>query len=156
MRTFWAATIALFVAINVPGVARSAETGTIKGLVVDSSGKGLRGAIVSAIDEDHQKSISVLTDPQGRFILDQLPPKPYTIRARLVGFEDASSDELEIASGGANKDVRLAMALAEQAGTLATGPLSAEVGRLWAASAATVGDDEDFNRIVQFIEPGRA
>ncbi|WP_281349255.1 NAD(P)-dependent oxidoreductase [Pandoraea anapnoica] len=54
------------------------------------------------------------------------------------------------------KDVRLAMALAEQTGTLATGPLSAEVGRLWAASAATVGDDEDFNRIVQFIEPGRA
>ncbi|WP_281351014.1 NAD(P)-dependent oxidoreductase [Pandoraea pneumonica] len=54
------------------------------------------------------------------------------------------------------KDVRLAMALAEQTGTLSTGPLSAEVGRLWAASAQSVGDDEDFNRIVQFIEAGRA
>ncbi|GAB3629413.1 3-hydroxyisobutyrate dehydrogenase [Pandoraea terrae] len=54
------------------------------------------------------------------------------------------------------KDVRLAMNLAEATGTLATAPFSAQAGRLWAASAESVADDEDFNRIVQFIEGRKA
>lgn len=45
------------------------------------------------------------------------------------------------------KDVRLAMEMVAQTGIDA--PLSGEVGRLWASSAETIGDDEDFNRIVQ-------
>lgn len=48
------------------------------------------------------------------------------------------------------KDVRLAMALLESAH--ATAPIAKEAGRLWAASADTIGDAEDFNRIVQFID----
>ena len=44
------------------------------------------------------------------------------------------------------KDVRLAQELIGQTGL--TLPLSAEVARLWALSAETIGDDEDFNRIV--------
>jgi len=31
-------------------------------------------------------------------------------------------------------------------------PIAKEAGRLWAASEASIGDAEDFNRIVQFIE----
>ena len=72
--------------------------------MVDSSGKGLRGAIVSAINEDQQKSISVLTDPQGRFLLDQLPPELYVVRARLVGFDDSCSDELDISAGDSSQE----------------------------------------------------
>ena len=49
------------------------------------------------------------------------------------------------------KDVRLAMALLESVD--ATAPISKEVGRLWAKSEASIADGEDFNRIVQFIEP---
>ncbi|WP_034298542.1 NAD(P)-dependent oxidoreductase [Herbaspirillum sp. RV1423] len=48
------------------------------------------------------------------------------------------------------KDLRLAMGLLADLGMSA--PLSGEVGRLWAASSATLADGEDFNRIVQFIE----
>jgi len=44
------------------------------------------------------------------------------------------------------KDVRLAQEMIGQTGL--TLPLSAEVARLWALSAETIGDDEDFNRIV--------
>ena len=78
----------------------------------------------------------MLTDPQGRFILDQLPPKPYTIRARLVGFEDTLSDELEIASGSGNKDVRLAMEpakdlLAQRTGASLFGELKIEDHEQW-------------------------
>ena len=45
------------------------------------------------------------------------------------------------------KDVRLAAELIAQTGLAL--PLSAEVARLWQSSAETIGDDEDFNRIVE-------
>jgi len=48
------------------------------------------------------------------------------------------------------KDVRLAMALLD--GVHENAPIAKEAGRLWAASEASIGDSEDFNRIVQFIE----
>ncbi|MHB9838330.1 NAD(P)-dependent oxidoreductase [Paraburkholderia terrae] len=49
------------------------------------------------------------------------------------------------------KDIRLAMALLSSVG--ANAPVSTETGRLWAESEKSIGDAEDFNRIVQFIEP---
>jgi 3-hydroxyisobutyrate dehydrogenase len=47
------------------------------------------------------------------------------------------------------KDVRLAMDLLRS--VHANAPMSTEAGRLWAESAGTIGDAEDFNRIVQFV-----
>ena len=49
------------------------------------------------------------------------------------------------------KDVRLAAELIGQTGLNL--PLSAEAARLWGLSAATIGDDEDFNRIVELGAP---
>lgn len=89
--------------------APAADQGAVKGQVVDGAGKGLRGAIVSAINEDQQKSISVLTDEQGRFILDQLPPELYTVRARLVGYDDSFSEEMDVQAGAASKDLKLSL-----------------------------------------------
>lgn len=48
------------------------------------------------------------------------------------------------------KDMRLAMALLQSID--ATAPVAHEAGRLWAASEAAIGDAEDFNRIVQYID----
>jgi 3-hydroxyisobutyrate dehydrogenase len=48
------------------------------------------------------------------------------------------------------KDVRLAMDLLRAVN--ANAPIATEAGRLWAKSADSIGDAEDFNRIVQFID----
>ncbi len=48
------------------------------------------------------------------------------------------------------KDIRLAMALLQSVEAVA--PIAKETGRLWAKSADSIGDAEDFNRIVQFID----
>jgi 3-hydroxyisobutyrate dehydrogenase len=48
------------------------------------------------------------------------------------------------------KDVRLAMDLLRAVNVNA--PIATEAGRLWAKSADSIGDAEDFNRIVQFID----
>lgn len=51
------------------------------------------------------------------------------------------------------KDLRLAAAMIEQSG--ASVPLAREALRLWADSAASVDDGEDFNRIVDYEEQAR-
>ncbi|WP_341646952.1 NAD(P)-dependent oxidoreductase [Thauera sp. SDU_THAU2] len=51
------------------------------------------------------------------------------------------------------KDLRLAVAMIEQSG--ASVPLAREALRLWADSAASVDDGEDFNRIVDYEEQAR-
>nr|WP_158937048.1 NAD(P)-dependent oxidoreductase [Burkholderia sp. S171] len=48
------------------------------------------------------------------------------------------------------KDIRLAMDLLRSQNINA--PIASEAGRLWEQSARSIGDAEDFNRIVQFIE----
>ncbi len=108
-RTF----VALFITVCVCTPASAAEMGRVSGTVVDGAGKGLRGAIVSAINEDQQKSISVLSDPEGRFILDQLPPEVYLLRARLVGYEDTLTDEIDVSPGEASKTQKIVMAPAK-------------------------------------------
>lgn len=49
------------------------------------------------------------------------------------------------------KDLRLAAAMIEQSG--ASAPLAQEALRLWADSSASLDDAEDFNRIVDYVEP---
>lgn len=51
------------------------------------------------------------------------------------------------------KDLRLAAEMIAKSG--ASAPLSNEALRLWAESAAALADDEDFNRIVDFVEPNQ-
>ena len=109
MRKILHINIALLLAMTVTGTAWAAELGSIRGTVVDGSGKGLRGAIVSAIQEDEQKSISVLTDPEGRFILDRLPPTEYELRARLVGFDDKYLDPVSISAGDGNENAEFVL-----------------------------------------------
>ncbi|WP_431226643.1 NAD(P)-dependent oxidoreductase [Burkholderia contaminans] len=48
------------------------------------------------------------------------------------------------------KDVRLAMDMLRKLDV--TAPIAIEAGRLWAASVESIGDQEDFNRIVEFTE----
>ena len=109
MRNTWRTKVAFLAGIAMTAAVSAADTGSLNGTVVDSSGKGLRGAIVSAINEDQQKSISVLTDSQGRFILDQLPPELYVVRARLVGFDDARTDEIDISAGDSGNALKLTL-----------------------------------------------
>ncbi|OXJ00421.1 MULTISPECIES: NAD(P)-dependent oxidoreductase [Burkholderia] len=48
------------------------------------------------------------------------------------------------------KDVRLAMDMLRKLDV--TAPIAIEAGRLWAASVESIGDQQDFNRIVEFTE----
>ena len=61
------------------------DAATIKGKVVDASGKALEGVTVSAFDEERNQSISVFSQADGSFTIDGLRDVTLSVRARLMG-----------------------------------------------------------------------
>ncbi len=66
----------------------AANAETIRGKVVDQSGKPVEGVMVSAIDEDHRKWTSVFTQKNGSFAISDLRKVKHSIRTRLMGLAD--------------------------------------------------------------------
>jgi hypothetical protein len=79
-----------------------AVTGAISGTVIDEAGSALRGAMVSALGVT---LASTVTDDQGRFTLNQLPPGEYLLRAHMLGF--AASTGLMVRVGGTTPSQRV-------------------------------------------------
>ncbi|MES2179873.1 MAG: carboxypeptidase regulatory-like domain-containing protein [Gemmatimonadota bacterium] len=75
----------------VASIMCAAEAGaqaSITGVVKDSLGKPLRGALVT-VDSLNKAS---LADAQGRYFLGNLPPGTHTLRARLFGYEPVDAE----------------------------------------------------------------
>ncbi len=77
----------LFVAL-LPGAAL-AQTGTITGLVRDSSGAAVPGATVRVVAETTRTSVEAVTNEQGSYRAEGLTAGPYRLETALDGFETA-------------------------------------------------------------------
>ncbi|MEE2642515.1 MAG: c-type cytochrome [Planctomycetota bacterium] len=72
-----------------PLVAASDVPGhSISGRVVDSAGLGVEGVMVSAIDDEQRKWISVFTKKDGSFSVGGLRKVKHHVRTRLMGLAD--------------------------------------------------------------------
>lgn len=67
-----------------PALAQS--VGTITGAVLDESGGGIPGALVSARNEGTGAVREITTDSQGRYVLALLPIGTYTVTTSMAGF----------------------------------------------------------------------
>jgi hypothetical protein len=79
-------------------VARAATQGDIQGLVIDTKGRPLPGAMVSALGST---VVFALTGKDGRFRFDALPIGDYTVRIHLDGFVPAPRQMVEVRSSRA-------------------------------------------------------
>ena len=61
---------------------------TISGKVVNSTGIGVEGVMVSAVDDEYRKWISVFTKKDGVFVIDGLRNVDHKVRTRLMGLGD--------------------------------------------------------------------
>ena len=68
--------------------ALDAPAETMRGTVVDQSGKAVAGVMVSAFDGDRRQSTSVFSQADGSFTIDGLREADYRVRARLMGQRD--------------------------------------------------------------------
>ncbi|PHQ34899.1 virginiamycin B lyase family protein [Rhodopirellula bahusiensis] len=81
---------------------------SIRGTIVDASGKAIEGVMVSAIDDAHRKWTSVFSQKDGSFEITGLRNVDHNIRTRLMGLADqwnskiaAGTDDLTIKTRGA-------------------------------------------------------
>ena len=97
MRNKWQMSLAVaLLAMAAPTFAAS-----LSGVVTDDSGAPIAGAMVSAIDRDLDKSVTVFTDAEGKYQINGLEDKTHDVRARLYGKEDTIQSG--VAAGGSAK-----------------------------------------------------
>src|SRR4051794_10301968 len=65
----------------------SADAATITGTVKGPDGAPVRGAFVQARQAQMKMTVSVLTDNDGRYVVESLPAGDYRIGIRLSGFK---------------------------------------------------------------------
>jgi hypothetical protein len=84
--------LAMLVAIGLAATAfaQGVQTGTIRGTVKDQQSLAVPGVTVTATSPALQGSRSVVTDGQGQFTINALPPGLYTIKYTLSGFNDVT------------------------------------------------------------------
>ena len=70
------------------GFLSQAQAETILGKVVDESGKPVEGVMVSAIDDEHRKWMSVFSQYDGSFAISGLRNVKHNVRTRLMGLAD--------------------------------------------------------------------
>ncbi|MES1164728.1 MAG: TonB-dependent receptor [Verrucomicrobiota bacterium] len=81
---------ALAVAVLLPaGLLAQAGTGTVGGVVRDSSGGAVPGASVRVVNEGTNQAVEVVTDERGTYRTQALAPGRYRVEASLDGFETA-------------------------------------------------------------------
>jgi hypothetical protein len=67
----------------IPAAPAQTGKGTIAGRVADSSGGALIGAQITI----ESKGLSVVSDAQGQFFINNLEPGSYTVNVAYVGFK---------------------------------------------------------------------
>src|SRR5215467_5940332 len=75
----------LAVALTVP-LASTALGATITGSVTGPDGKLFMGAFVVAENPQTKMSVSVLSSPQGRYYIGNLPAATYTVKISAIGY----------------------------------------------------------------------
>ena len=106
----WFLALAVLI-FSAPGAFAQGQTGSIAGIVRDSSGAVLPGVTVEASSPALiEKARSVVTDGQGRYQLVDLRPGTYSVAFTLQGFSTVKREGIELTSGftaNVNADLRV-------------------------------------------------
>lgn len=82
-----------------PASAQNAATGTVEGVVLDSSGGVLPGVSVLVRNMDTNVAREMTTDEQGRFRAAALQPGRYEVSATLSGFSVRARPDIQVSVG---------------------------------------------------------
>ncbi len=100
----------------------AAAVPALSGTVTDPAGAGIPGATVGATNSSGVLVRTVITDRQGQFRMEDLPPGSYRLEARARGFETQSFSAQVVPSQQAVADVVLRVGSAAQTVTIEASP----------------------------------
>ena len=85
-------------ALALPAIASAQSAAQVRGLVKDSSGAAVPGALVRIVSETSSSVVEVVTDTQGAYASAALAPAAYLIEVVLDGFQ-TSARRVVLAAG---------------------------------------------------------
>jgi hypothetical protein len=100
------------------GAAQATGTGSVLGKITDSSGGVLPGVTVTLKSPEALGQFSAVTDAQGQYRVNNLPPATYEARAELAGFQSALQSVTVRLSGTVALDFALAIGSMAEAVTV--------------------------------------
>src|SRR5262249_27842553 len=74
----------------------TADSATIAGTVKGPDGQPFRGAFVQARNAQLKMTVSVLTDREGRYVVENLPAGDYRLGIRAVGYTAAAKTGVKL------------------------------------------------------------
>jgi hypothetical protein len=113
-----------FLASVASGQITDTTTGAINGVVVDGTGSPTPGVTVTVTSTDTGLKRNVVTDGDGIYTTNLLPPGRYRVDAELTGLGKAAASEVEVLLGRSTKvDLKLATQVTETVNVTAATPL---------------------------------
>src|SRR6478672_7840526 len=76
----------------------SADAATITGTVTGPDGAPMRAAFVQARNAQLKMTVSVLSDNQGRYVVENLPAGEYRVSIRALGFNATPKSGVKLTS----------------------------------------------------------
>src|SRR6201981_941917 len=132
-----------FLLLSVRLLSQDASTGAIRGTVLDPDGRPIAQATVAIVSAASGMSRSALTDGEGRFAMELLPPGDYFSRAEGQGISPPETTQTHIDVGGAVElAFRLSLAGASESVTVSGAPPLVETVP---SSVSTVIDERAIN-----------
>jgi Carboxypeptidase regulatory-like domain/TonB dependent receptor len=114
---------AIFLLILSTAFAQDASTGAVNGAVLDATGGAIPNATVVLINIGTGFRYSMVTDLQGRFAFDLLPPGEYSARAAAIAMSAQVTPSLQVSVGGVTElQFKLSIAGAKESITVSGEP----------------------------------
>src|SRR5581483_6341050 len=92
--------LALFFVLLTSALAQDASTGAILGTVADRSGARVAGAGIALVNNATGFRYSAISDVEGHFAFQMLPPGEYSARAEVPGMSPQVAPKLTVNVGG--------------------------------------------------------
>jgi hypothetical protein len=103
--------------------AQDSSTGAIRGTVTDAIGARIRDSTIAAVDVETGRRYVAVSDAEGRFALELLPPGDYLARAEAAGMSAQVTPRLHVDLGGVTAiDFKLAVAATKEIVTVSDAP----------------------------------
>ena len=136
--------ILLAVLISIPLLVVYGAGGRIEGKITDPKGAAIPGATVTVTNQTTKQTFSAVTDPQGRYKVEGLPPGVYDVSVAAKGFKDASQADINVADDSVKSvDLRLEITPLEAQVKVATGSKNGNLDPIYQSLRTLAKADQD-------------
>jgi outer membrane receptor protein involved in Fe transport len=126
-----------------PGALAQTFTGTLTGVVRDSTGAVMPSVVVTAKNAETGVVRSVTSDPEGRYRFVNLDPGTYDVRAEITGFRTAIKSGVLVTVGGTTElDIAMNVGQLAEEVTVATATPLIEPGKTELSRVVTMREIE--------------